>query len=179
MAACNPTRTLGTLLATVALGAVVSLVSVNEARAVARACCLPNGTCEILTRTVCEDQQGGVSEMPGTDCSMVACPVLCSGSSPTCGGECPPSEICILQVNGSMGTTSLIGPGCECVPEIPAGGACDPQADACAPPLACINNICAAAPALAPALSAANLSVLVGALLALGALALHRRRHRS
>lgn len=179
MEACIPTRSLSSLLATVALGAIVSLVSVGEARAVPRACCLPNGTCEILTRATCEDQQGGVSQMTGTDCSMVECPVLCSGSSPTCGGECPPSEICIHPVNGSMGTTSGNGTGCACVPEIPAGGACDPQADACAPPLACINNICAAAPALAPTLSAANLSVLVGALLALGALALHRRRHRS
>ena len=83
--------------------------------------------------------------------------------------------MCIEPQNG-VATLSAVGPLCACVPEIPEGGTCDPLASACAPGLACINNVCAVPPAPAPALSAIGLGASVLGLLALGGVALYRRR---
>jgi hypothetical protein len=158
---------------------VVCAALASVATAVPRACCLPNGTCEELSRAVCEDQMGGNSEVPGTNCTQVECPVLCNGTSaPACGGECPPTLVCAPAVNGQA-TTSGNGPApCLCFPEIPAGGACDPASDQCAPGLECINNVCTAPPALAPALSPLGLAALAAALTVLGGAALMRRRRQ-
>ena len=165
-------------LAILAVG-VVGAALASVAGAVPRACCLPDGSCEILSRSVCEDQMGGNSEVPGTNCTQVECPVLCNGTSaPACGGECPPSQVCAPAL-GDMATTSGNGQAhCNCFPEIPAGGACDPASDQCAPGLECINNICAAPPALAPALSPLGLAALAAALTLLGGAALMRRRRQ-
>lgn len=173
MEARHTPRTVRSLPA--AFAVVASLLAVGQALAVPRACCLPNGTCEIQSRSICEDQMGGESQAIGTDCSMVECPLLCGASAPACNGECPPSQVCIESLN-DIGTLSAVGPLCSCVPEIPEGGACDPLASACAPGLACIDNVCAVPPAPAPALSSIGLGASVLGLLALGGVALYRRR---
>lgn len=184
MAARSTTRILTSMLAGIAATATLSILGVGEASAVPRACCFADGSCEILSRSECEDQQGGMSEAPGTDCAMADCPVLCGGSSPACNGECPAAMVCVpMLIYGPPVATSGFGSppptGCGCAEEIPLGGACDPLADACAPGLSCQDGVCAPIPALAPALSPVSLMVLVGILVALGASTLLRRRRSS
>jgi hypothetical protein len=174
-------RGLNLILVAVAATAALSIIAVGEAQAVPRACCLANGTCEILSRSVCEDQQGGVSQAIGTDCSMVECPLLCGGSAPACDGECPAATVCVELIDKVTGATA--GPAlevqCECAAEIPRGGACDPLADACAPGLSCVNSVCAFPAAGAPALSPISLVALVGILVGLGGTTLVRRRRNA
>jgi hypothetical protein len=169
-----------TLLVIAGAGSVVlAMLAPSQARAVARACCFPTGTCQVLSRSVCEDQQGGVSQAIGTTCDMVTCPVLCSATAPECDGECPAGTTCVNPGSGQAhGAVTSAFSLCECVPEIPLGGACDAQADACAAGLACVNGVCAVAPAPAPLLSPAGLAMVVASLIGLGGLAFLRRRRR-
>jgi hypothetical protein len=171
-------RGLNLILVAVAVTAALSVIAVGEALAVPRACCLANGTCEILTRAVCEDQRGGVSQTIGTDCGTVECPVLCGGSAPTCDGECDAGMICIEWLDSApqanAGKNGDVQ--CGCATEVPLGGACDPLADACAPGLSCLNGVCAIPRAGAPALSPVSLVALVGILVAIGGATLVRRR---
>lgn len=171
-------RGLNLIVVAVAVTAALSVIAVGEALAVARACCLADGTCQIETRAYCEVELGGISQPIGTDCSMVECPVLCGGSAPACDGDCPASNVCVEQIQNGSGGTAGAGSEvqCECVPEVPLGGACDPLADACAAGLSCVNGVCAAPPALAPALSPGSLVALVGILVAIGGATLARRR---
>ncbi len=163
----------------IAATAALSVIAVGEARAQpSSACCLANGTCQFVSGFTCEATLGGVSEPIGTDCSMVECPVLCGGSAPACDGQCPASTVCVEPILTDDATTAGNGHSvhCECVPEIPLGGACDRLADACAAGLSCVNGVCAAPPALAPALSPVSLVGLVGILAAIGGATLLRRR---
>lgn len=160
-----------------AASAVLSAWAPGEARAVARACCFPAGNCQVLSRSVCEDQQGGVSQAIGTTCDMVTCPVLCSAAGPECDGECPTGTTCVNPANGQAhGAVTSALSLCQCVPEIPLGGACDAQPDACAPGLVCENGVCAVAAAPAPLLSGAGLAMALASLIGLGGLAFTRRR---
>lgn len=151
-----------------------TLVGASQAGAVARACCLADGTCQILSRSVCEDQLGGTSEPVGTTCAMVTCPLLCSAAGPECNGQCPAGTTCVLP--GAGGATTSAVSLCVCVPEIPAGGACAAQPDACAPGLVCQNGVCAVPAAAAPLLSSAGLGAALALLVGLGGLAFRRRR---
>lgn len=184
------------LVALVIGGSGLSLMGSSEVRAVVRACCFANGTCEDLSRSVCEDQRGGMSQMVGMDCSMVVCPILCGGSAPACNGDCTNGTICVEAQNThtARGPNGLVG--CECVPEIPQGGACDMQPDACAGGLPCVDGVCCdrvcnagescdlpghvgvctAIAAPAPAVSIIGLIVLLAVLAGLGGAALVRRR---
>jgi hypothetical protein len=107
-------------LALVAVGStVVSMMGSSEVQGVPRACCFDNADCEFLNRSTCEDQMGGTSQAPGTNCSTVTCPLLCSGSeAPACGGECPdPAQTCepAMLMGTDGGGAQLNGAGCECL----------------------------------------------------------------
>jgi hypothetical protein len=158
--------------------AVLTMMGPSEARAVARACCFPTGNCQVLSRSVCEDQQGGVSQAIGTTCETVTCPLLCSAAGPECAGECPAGTTCVNPANGQLrqGAVTSAASLCQCVPEIPQGGACDAQPDACAPGLVCENGICAVPAAAAPLLSTAGLATAVASLIGVATLAFMRRR---
>lgn len=175
MAAQRTVRSWILLVIAGAGSAVLSIAVPSEARAVVRACCFAGGTCEMLSRSVCEDQQNGMSQVVGTTCETVTCPLLCSAAGPECNGQCEAGLTCVLPMNGGAVTSALAL--CQCVPEIPAGGACDQQPDACAPGLVCENGFCAAAPAPAPLLSTSSLVFAVAGLIGLGGLAFRRRRH--
>jgi len=160
--------------------AILSMMGPSEARAVPRACCFAGGGCQILSRSVCEDQQFGVSQAIGTTCETVTCPVLCSAAGPECNGQCAAGTTCVNPANGrqAQGAMTSALSLCQCVPEIPEGGACAAQPDACAPGLVCQNGICAVAAAPAPLLSTAGLATAIASLIGLGGLAfLRRRRH--
>ena len=171
----------GTLL--VIAGAVGAILTMGpgEARAVVRACCFAGGTCEMLSRSVCEDQRFGVSQAVGTTCETVECPLLCSAAGPECNGECPPGDICINPGNGQFahGATTSAVSLCQCAPELSEGDACLAQPDACAPGLSCVNGICAVPAAPAPLLSSAGLAMTVASLIGLGGLAFVRRRRQA
>jgi hypothetical protein len=152
------------------------VLSAGQAQAVARACCFPNGTCQVLSRSVCEDQQGGMSQMIGTTCADVECPLLCAGADgPACNGQCPPTQVCSNNIGFAQDATTSAVSACVCVPEIPEGGSCALRPDACAPGLTCENGICAVAAAPAPAMSVAGLGVALAALLGLAGLGFRRR----
>lgn len=196
------TSTLWSLLVFVAVGSTVLSImgSSSEVQGVSRACCLDNADCVELTRVECEDQQGGTSQTPGTTCLTADCPLLCGGSAPQCNGNCEEGDTCVqgLMARPGQGGGSFLPNDCECVPEIPQGGECDPQADACAEGLSCEDGVCCdrecgspeqercdlpdsvgvctALPNPAPALSKTGLVVLVAMLVALGSLTLVRRR---
>lgn len=184
-----------------AAAVLLELMGPGEARAVVRACCFPAGNCQMLSRSVCEDQQGGVSQAIGTTCQTVMCPVLCSAAGPECDGECPAGTTCINPDigQGAQGAVTNALALCRCVPEIPQGGACDEQPDACATGLVCEDGVCCnavcnpaercdlpgsvgvctAVAAPAPLLSTAGLAMAVASLIGLGGLAfIRRRRHR-
>jgi hypothetical protein len=163
-----------TLLALAGAWCAILAIGASEASAVVRACCLAGGTCEMLNRSTCEDQLMGTSQAIGTTCETVTCPLLCSAAGVECNGQCPAGNTCVLPQNGGAVTSALAL--CLCVPEIPLGGACDQQPDACAPGLACENGVCATAPAPAPLMSTVGLVVAVATLIGLGGLASSRRR---
>jgi hypothetical protein len=188
----------GALLAIAgAASAVLSMMTPSAAAAVPRACCFPNGTCQILSRTVCEDQQGGTSQAIGTTCEMVTCPISCSAAGPECDGVCPTGQACINPATAHIGegaTTNAL-PLCVCVPEIPQGGSCVAQPTACAPGLFCEDGVCCdtmcpppgrcdlprtmgvctAVTNPAPVLSSTGLTVVIAVLIGLGGLAFVRR----
>ena len=157
--------------------AVVAAAAPGAASEVGSACCLPEGGCQVLGPTLCEVQRGGVSKPIGTSCADAMCPEPCSAvSSPECNGVCPPGETCVLPANGAQaGATTNALALCFCVEEIPEGGACAQQPDACAPGLSCQNGICLPPPAPAPALSMVGLALAVVSLVALAFA--RRRRH--
>ena len=157
--------------------AILATIAAPEARAVPRACCFANGTCQVLSRAVCEDQQGGTSQAIGATCSDVECPVACTVvDAPACNGECPPTQVCSNNISFAQGATTSAVSACVCVPEIPEGGSCALRPDACAPGLTCQDGICAVPAAPAPLMSTAGLGVAVVSLLGLGGLAFVRRR---
>jgi hypothetical protein len=156
---------------------ILSMLGTGEAQAVVRACCFAAGNCQMLSRTVCEDQQGGTSQAIGTTCETVTCPVLCSAAGPECDGQCPAGTTCVNPATGQQGATTSALALCQCVPEIPEGGACAAQPDACATGLVCQNGICSVPAAPAPLLSTAGLAIALASLIGFGGLALIRRRH--
>ena len=159
------------------VGATLALIAAPEAQAVPRACCYPTGACQVVSRSVCEDQPGGgTSQAIGTTCADVTCPVECfAANGPACNGECPPSEVCSSNFGAGQAATTSAVSDCFCVPQIPEGGSCAMRPDACAPGLTCQNGICAVAAAAAPSMSVAGLGLAVAALLGLGGVAFRRR----
>jgi hypothetical protein len=177
-------------------GALVSIDS-GPVQGVVRACCFANGNCEDLSRSICEDQQGGMSHNGTELCNMVVCPVLCGGSSPECDGECPDGNVCIQDLAPPPPPPAQAGETtCECVPEIPQGGGCEQEPQACAGRLPCVDGVCCATlcllgqrcdvpgsegvcvsvTTLAPAASSTVLVALIALLVAAGTWTLTRHR---
>ncbi|MFN8644633.1 MAG: hypothetical protein U0802_24325 [Candidatus Binatia bacterium] len=156
----------------VAAVAMLSAVAPSRALQATSACCFAAGNCQDLLPSVCSN--GGGSPVLAGSCATVSCPVLCSAAGPECNGQCPTGTTCVNPSPGGATTSALSL--CQCVPEIPEGGACAAQPDACAPGLSCQNGICALAPSPAPLLSPGGMVVALATLLGLAGSALRRRR---
>ncbi|MGH7785815.1 MAG: hypothetical protein ACRERC_03055 [Candidatus Binatia bacterium] len=184
-------------------GSLASIMDAGQVQGVQRACCFANGTCAELSRSICEDQQGGISQMVGQNCTVTECPVLCGGSAPECNGACDGGNTTCVDVgiNGTVGMTNGNGhiAVCGCIPAIPQGGSCEEFPTACAGALPCENGVCcatvcpqgqdcnlpgsvgvcAAIAAPVPTVSSTGLLALVAVLIAAGGLTLMRRRSQT